>query len=220
MQKYFIDNNSNTLLIFFTGWGCDEYEFEHLKSDCDVLLLFDYSNLDLDFKIDFFKYKKINLISFSAGVFVASVLNFDFDINTKIAISGNPYLFDEYFGLSSENKRVLANINEKNADDFARNYLVKTDEEWKKFHHSKRSLDSCKSEFDNLQKLYKEYQNRINDIYDFAIIGSDDLLFMLTAQKEFYKNRLKIIPNTRHNMFYKINKYEEIFDLIFDNYQN
>ena len=41
MKKYLINNNSDSLLIFFTGWGCDEYEFEHLESDCDVLLFYD-----------------------------------------------------------------------------------------------------------------------------------------------------------------------------------
>lgn len=98
-EKYLINNNSQNLLIFFTGWGCDEYEFEHLKSDCDVLLLYDYSDLNLDF--DFSEYKNFDLISFSAGVFVASIIDFDFKINNKIALSGNPYLFDEKLGLSS-----------------------------------------------------------------------------------------------------------------------
>ena len=62
MQKYLIDNNSDKLLLFFTGWGCDEYEFEHLNADSDVLLLYNYSDLGLDF--DFSKYKEINLIAF------------------------------------------------------------------------------------------------------------------------------------------------------------
>lgn len=78
-------------MIFFTGWGCDEYEFEHLDSVSDVLLLYDYSDLNLDF--DFSRYKTFDLAAFSAGVFVASVMRFNFDINRKIAISGNPYLF-------------------------------------------------------------------------------------------------------------------------------
>ena len=133
MKKYLINNNSQNLLIFFTGWGCDEYEFEHLKSDCDVLLLYDYSDLNLDF--DFSKYKNFDLISFSAGVFVASIIDFDFKINKKIAISGNPYLFDEKLGLSKKIQDILYGITEENADDFARNYLVKTDDEWKIFHH-------------------------------------------------------------------------------------
>lgn len=66
MKQYLINNISDSLLIFFTGWGCDEYEFKHLKSSSDVLVLYDYSDLDLNF--DFSKYKNFDLIAFSAGV--------------------------------------------------------------------------------------------------------------------------------------------------------
>ncbi len=36
MKKYLVNNGSKMLLIFFTGWGCDESEFSHLKADTDV----------------------------------------------------------------------------------------------------------------------------------------------------------------------------------------
>ena len=214
MKKYLINNNSQNLLIFFTGWGCDEYEFEHLKSDCDVLLLYDYSDLNLDF--DFSKYKNFDLISFSAGVFVASIIDFDFKINKKIAISGNPYLFDEKLGLSKKIQDILYGITEENADDFARNYLVKTDDEWKIFHHSKRSLQSCRKEFDSLKKIYSENKFKIKNIYNLALFGQDDHLFDVSAQKEFYKDKLNIIKNARHNLFFRINKYEQIIDFNFE----
>ena len=214
MKKYLINNNSQNLLIFFTGWGCDEYEFEHLKSDCDVLLLYDYSDLNLDF--DFSKYKNFDLISFSAGVFVASIIDFDFKINKKIAISGNPYLFDEKLGLSKKIQDILYGITEENADDFARNYLVKTDDEWKIFHHSKRSLQSCREEFDSLKKIYSENKFKIKNIYDLALFGQEDYLFDVSAQKEFYKDKLNIIKNARHNLFFRINKYEQIIDFNFE----
>ena len=55
MKPFLINKNSENLLIFFTGWGCDESEFEHLKADSDVLILYDYSDLSLYF--DFSKYK-------------------------------------------------------------------------------------------------------------------------------------------------------------------
>ena len=209
MKKYLINKNSDNLLIFFTGWGCDEYEFEHLKTDIDVLLLYDYCNLNLDF--DFSKYKKFNLISFSAGVFVSSVMNFDFEIDKKIALSGNPYLFDEKLGLSKDIQEVLYNISEETADDFARNYLVKTEEEWKRFHHSKRSLISCRTEFESLKELYKKNKNNIKDIFDYALIGKEDKIFNVSAQKEFYKTRLQIVENARHNLFFKIRNYKDIF---------
>jgi len=210
MDKYLINNNSDSLLIFFTGWGCDEYEFEHLNAESDVLFLYNYSDLTLDF--NFSKYKQYNLIAFSAGVFTASIFDFDFKIDKKIAVSGNPYLFDEYFGLSKTIQNVLCNITEENADDFAKNYLIKTEDEYKIFHHSNRTLESCKAEFEYLKEIYQNQKPNIKDIYDFALIGSDDEIFNISAQKEFYRTRLHFIKNARHNIFFKIKKYEQIFN--------
>lgn len=214
MKKYLINKNSDSLLIFFTGWGCDEYEFKHLETHSDVLILYNYSDLNLDF--DFSKYKELNLIAFSAGVFAASIMNFDFKTHKKIAISGNPYLFDENLGLSKEIQDVLYNITEKNADDFARNYLVKTDEEWKIFHHSKRTLESCRAEFDSLKELYIANKQNIKDIYDKALFGEDDLLFDIKAQRNFYGKRLNLINNARHSLFFRIKNYEQIITFAID----
>lgn len=211
MKKYLINNNSDTLLIFFTGWGCDEYEFEHLSAVCDVLLLYDYSDLKFDF--DFSKYKKFNLIAFSAGVFVSSLFNFDFKINKKIALSGNPYLFDEHFGLSDNMQKILCSVTVETADDFARNYLVKTDEEWKNFHNSKRNVESCQMELENLKALYETHKQAVKDTFDAALIGDDDPIFNVSAQKEFYGSRLNIIKHARHNLFFRIKNYEQILDL-------
>ena len=160
--------------------------------------------------------KKINLIAFSAGVFVASIFNFSNfkipKIDKKIAISGNPYLFDKHLGLSKEIQELLYNINENNADEFARNYLIKTDEEWEKFHHSKRTIESCKIELNNLKELYRNNKQNIKDIYDEAIFGKDDPIFNVSSQKEYYQNRLHYIKNARHSIFFKIKNYEQIFD--------
>jgi len=212
VKKYFINRNSDKLLLFFTGWGCDEHEFAHLAAKSDVLILYDYTDFELDF--DFSKYKKFDLVAFSAGVFVASVMNFDFEINKKIALSGNPYLFDEKLGLCTKIQEVLYNITEENAEDFARNYLVKTNEEWKNFHPSKRTLQSCKEEFNSLKNLYNNGKSKINDIYDRAIIGAEDPIFNVSAQKEFYGKRLKVIENARHNLFFKISNYEQITEVL------
>ena len=214
MKKYLINNNSDTLLIFFTGWGCDEFEFEHHEAKSDVLLLYEYLNLDLDF--DFSKYKKFNLLAFSAGVFVSSIFNFDKyninNINKKIALDGNPYLFDECLGLSKEIQDLLYNITIETADEFAKNYLIKTPLEQKNFHNSKRSLESSKAEFDSLKKLYLNNKQNIKDIFDKVLFGEDDVIFNVSSQKEFYKERLHLVKDARHNMFFRIKSYEEIFD--------
>ena len=211
MKKYFVKNNSDKLLLFFAGWGCDEAEFEHLKAESDVLILYDYSDLTLDF--DFSKYKKYDLLAFSAGVFIASIFNFGFTFDRKIAVSGNPYLFDEHLGLTEKIQDILYNVTEENADEFAKNYLVKTDYEYEHFHPSKRTIDSCRMELDCLKKIYQAHKQDIKDIFDKAIFGEEDLIFNPTVQKEYYEDRLQIVKNTRHNPFFKVETYEQILNL-------
>ena len=72
MQYFYKNNHSQNLILFFSGWGCDEHQFTNLHdTNDDILILFDYQDLNLDF--DFTPYKKIDLIAYSAGVFVASI---------------------------------------------------------------------------------------------------------------------------------------------------
>lgn len=209
MKQHFIDKKSDKLILFFAGWGCDEYEFEHLETDCDVLIFYDYT--DLKYNFDFSKYKKIDMLSFSAGVFVGSIFKHDFKINQKIAMDGNPYLFDEKLGLSKSMQEYLYNITEDECEDFAKNYLVKTAEEYNNFHPAKRTLESCRIEFDALKTIYEQEFNNIHDTYDIAIIGEDDPIFDVEEQKKYYTKRLKIIPNARHNLFFRIKSYNDIF---------
>lgn len=211
MKQFFINRNSNRLIIFFAGWGCDEYEFEHLETDCDVLIFYNYT--DLSYKFDFSKYTDIDVLSFSAGVFIGSVFRSDFKINKKIAVGGNPYLFNEQLGLSENMQTYLYNITEDQCDQFTRDYLIKTEEEYKKFQPSKRTLESCQIEFDALKNIYKQEFNNIKDTYDIAIIGAEDQIFNVNKQKEYYDKRCRIIENARHNLFFRIKSYNDIFDI-------
>lgn len=211
MKQFFIKNNSNKLLLFFSGWGCDEHEFEHLRANSDVLIFYDYTNLNYNF--DFSKYSEINMLAFSAGVFIGSIFKHAFKINKKIALSGNPYLFDEKLGLSNDIQNVLTNITVDNCNDFAKNYLVKTDDEYKNFHNSNRTLESCNEEFEALKSIYHhEYQN-IKDTYNIALIGDNDPIFNPENQKLYYKDRLTIIKNARHNIFFRVTSFDEIINL-------
>jgi hypothetical protein len=60
-----LKNNSDRLIIFLCGWGMDEKPLLPLKTGNDVLFLFNYSDLSLDF--DFSIYEKIDLIAFPVG---------------------------------------------------------------------------------------------------------------------------------------------------------
>ena len=213
MQTYFLDNNSDKLILFFTGWGCDENQFTNLTTKYDLLLLYDYQNPDLEF--DFSKYSEINVLAYSAGVFISSIMCKNIpNIKQKIAISGNPYLFDEKLGLTKNLVREFKEINLDNYLDFRRKYMVETDEEYEKYNklQSLRSLESCMNELDVLENLYEKEKKNIIFNFDKAIIGKNDKIFKLDEQMKFYKNKIKLIPNARHHIFFKFKTYEEILE--------
>ena len=211
MQYFFQNNNSRDLIVFFSGWGCDYNQFVNLHDNKDVLTLYDYQDLNLDF--DFSKYDNIYVIAYSAGVFVASMLTDTIpNVRQKIAVCGNPYLFDEKLGLSLEAIRVLKEVNLDNYLDFRRQYMVFSDEEYEKYNQlaSLRTFESCENELVALQKMYRERKGQINPEFDKAFAAENDLIFKLPVQKDFYKDKLQVIRNARHHIFFRFNSFEDM----------
>lgn len=214
MQYFYINNNSADLIVFFAGWGCDENQFTNLHDEKDVLILYDYQNLELDF--DFSKYENIYVLAYSAGVFVASIMaNHIPNVRQKVALCGNPYLFDEILGLSAEVVQVFREITLDNYLEFRRKYMVFSDAEYVKYNQlqSIRSIESCQNELDALQRLYQQNKLQINPAFDKAIVAENDLIFNLSAQKKFYQDKLVIVPNVRHHIFFKFKSFEEMLDV-------
>lgn len=213
MQYFFKSNNSTDLIVFFSGWGCDENQFVNLHDDKDVLILYDYQNLTLNF--DFSKYANIYVIAYSAGVFIASILADNMpNVRCKVALCGNPYVFDEKLGLSTNIIKVFKNITLDNYLEFRRKYMVFTDEEYEKYNQlqSLRTIESCESELEALQKLYEQKKSQINPDFDKAIVAENDLIFKLNEQMNFYKDKLKIIKNARHHIFFRFNSFAEMLE--------
>ena len=214
-MKYFYQNNhSDDLIVFFSGWGCDYNQFTNLHDKKDILILYDYQDLILDF--NFSKYKNVYIIAYSAGVFIASVFS-DFipNVREKIALCGNPYLFDENLGISKETIQVFKDITLDNYLDFRKKYMVFSDEEYERYNRleSLRTIESCENELKVLQRLYDEKKEQINPLFDKAVAAENDLIFDLQAQKNFYKDKLRIIPNARHHIFFKFNSFEDILNI-------
>ena len=211
MQYFFQDNHSHDLIAFFSGWGCDQNQFTNLHDSKDVLIIYDYQNLTLDF--NFSGYENIYVIAYSAGVFVASILVDTLpNIRQKTAVCGNPYLFDDTLGMSKEKVNVCQEITLDNYMEFRKKYMVFNDEELERYNNfeSLRTIESCKKELTALQKFYNAYKSRINPFFDKAVVAENDLIFDVQAQKDFYKDKLKVIKQARHHIFFHFNSFEEI----------
>ena len=214
MQYFYQNNNSHDLIVFFSGWGCDYNQFTNLHDQKDVLILYDYQDLSLDFNFE--KYENIYIIAYSAGVFVASIMADNIPhLRQKVALCGNPYLFDKKLGISQENIRTFKAITLDNYLDFRRKYMVVSDEEYEKYNRleSLRTIESCATELETLQKLYAERKKQINPQFDIAVVAENDLIFNLAAQKDFYQDKLRVIKNAKHHIFFRFNSFEDILKL-------
>ena len=131
MQYFYQNNRSKDLIVFFAGWGCDENQFTNLHDRKDVLILYDYQDLELNFNFE--KYQNIYLIAYSAGVLIASLIADKIkNVRLKVAVCGNPYLFDETLGIDGQTIEVFKGITLDNYLDFRRKYMVFSDEEYEK----------------------------------------------------------------------------------------
>lgn len=204
-SKLLINNHSDNLVIFASGWGCDDIQFQDMNSSSDVLLLWDYQSFDFDF--DFSPYRTFDLLSYSAGVFVAGIIESRLPaLRRKVAINGNPELIDEQYGLSRKIRRVFREINETNYMDFRRVYLSfrDTDLEILNKHSSMRTIESCNSELDYLEKVAATgtYPRMT---YDRVFLSADDKIFNHAAQLDYYYARdteVFVVKSANHNIFY------------------
>ena len=214
MRYSFYDHGSKDLIVFFAGWGCDDHQFTNLHDVKDVLILYDYQDLSLDF--DFSPYAHIDIIAYSAGVFIASVMADELPhVRQKVAVCGNPYLFDETLGISQATVQVFREITLDNYLEFRRKYMVFTDEEYEKYNRlqSLRTIESCASELEALQQMYVTKKFKINPVFTKALVAENDLIFKLSAQQKFYQNKLRIIKNAKHHIFFRFDSFEDMLNL-------
>ena len=100
MKLYLQNNNSDNLILFFCGWGMDENPFSVLKSDYDILYVYDYTSPEFP-AFDFFKYKSVKLLSFSYGVYAGAIAKLpdDLKLDEKVAINGTLIPVDDTYGV-------------------------------------------------------------------------------------------------------------------------
>ncbi|MBR4631896.1 MAG: DUF452 family protein [Elusimicrobia bacterium] len=213
MKTKLIENNSNDLVVFLTGWGCDDNQFKNFSSSKNLLLCWDYCTLDFEF--DFSKYNKVSLLTYSAGVLTACLLQDKFpEFDKKVAVNGNPLMTDKKFGISKKIIDLMLNLNLDNCMDFISTYLVHDEQEMKKFLStpSYRPFESSKQELIKLQ----EYCNLKFKPVDFdkVILSDNDKVFNPATQQEYFKGNFVLLKNASHHTpFLRFSSVDEIFNL-------
>lgn len=211
MQYFWINQQKENkkLILFFNGWAMNETPVKHLKTeDFDVLVLFDYRNIDFDFsQFDFSRYEQKYLISWSMGVYVSNLFESELkDFNRKIAINGTTKIIDNDFGIPEKIYKVTVKfLNEDSCDKFIKNM----------FDNGKlnpnititRSLNELKDELISIQKI--ELNDKLE--YDLALISDNDRIVPTKNQINFWKDKTKNrIINSTHCPFDKFQTWSDL----------
>lgn len=210
MLHYQKGRDSSKLIVFFAGWGCDEGQFGYLRDESDVLMIYDYDGERLDF--DFSRYEAVDVLAYSVGVFMASVLGGGIpNARRFVAVNGNPYLFDAKLGLSAEKVRLMRGITLDNYLDFRRAYICMPDEmeRYGKLSFS-RPFDSYERELDFLESFYAEKKDALRPRFDKALFADGEGLFDLAAQRAYYGDKLKIVPESKHHVFFRFSSFSDL----------
>ena len=213
MKTKLRESNSNDLVVFLTGWGCDDNQFKNFSSSKNLLLCWDYCTLDFEF--DFSKYNKVSLLAYSAGVLVACLLKEKFPkFDKTIAVNGNPLMIDKKFGIDKKIIDLMLNLNLDNCMDFISTYIVYDKQELEKFLStpSYRPFESSKHELLKLQ----EYCNLKFTPMDFdkIILSDNDKIFNLSTQQEYFKDKYVLLKNASHHTpFLRFSSTDEFFNL-------
>ncbi|UKI41743.1 MAG: DUF452 family protein [Candidatus Melainabacteria bacterium] len=124
--------NNENLLYFFNGWGMDEsvLNTSNISSCFDVLMLYDYQNLDMDENvfIECQKYKNKYLISWSMGVMISSIFGLKLGkLDKKIAINGTIKPIDDNYGILKKiYDLTIKGFNQSSCEKFVKRMFVQT----------------------------------------------------------------------------------------------
>ena len=213
MKTKLIQNNSNDLVVFLTGWGCDDNQFKNFYSSKNLLLCWDYCTLDFEF--DFSKYNKVSLLTYSAGVLIACLLQDKFpEFDKKVAVNGNPLMADKKFGISNKITDLMLNLNSDNCMEFISTYIVYDKQELEKF-LSTPSLIPFEKSKQELIKLQEYCNLKFTPIqFDKVILSDNDKVFNPATQQEYFKDNFVLLKNASHHTpFLRFGSVDELFNL-------
>ena len=212
-HKWLQKNNNKKLIIFFNGWAMDENAVSHLDcEDYDVIVFYDYGNLDTDAQLG--NYDEKYIIAWSMGVLVSGSDNNNIkeiikNYSGATAIAGTPLIIDDKFGIPEKIYNLTyKGFNEESSEKFFKKMFNNLP---KDIFCTNRTFESQKTELEMMSN-YKF----VSDIkFTRVIIPDKDFIIPGRNQKRYweteYKSKTDIeIVSSGHYPFMLYNKFSEL----------
>ncbi|EDJ90134.1 dithiobiotin synthetase [Haemophilus influenzae R3021] len=191
MKTKFYDHQGEHLIVYFAGWGTPLDEVAHLilPTDHDLLICYDYQDLNLDF--DFSAYQQIRVVAWSMGVWAAERALQGIRLKSATAVNGTGLPCDDNFGIPcAVFKGTLENLTENTRLKFERRMCGDKAEDYQQF--PTRPFDEIHQELTALFAMIG--QDRRTDLIRWtnALIGSQDKIFMPANQHRYWTPRCTV----------------------------
>lgn len=190
-QTYIIHEHHPRLLLFFAGWGADATPFkEYHPANSDFMLCYDYRTLDFDAS-GLGEYQKINVIGWSMGVWAASQVlpQFQLNIAASIAINGTPYPIDDRRGIPQSIFRgTLDGLTGASLHKFLRR-MCADGEAFKAFLQitPRRPLDELRDELAEIEQMYRSLPVATFR-WKQAVVGNNDRIIPTVNQLQAWED--------------------------------
>lgn len=210
MKVEFIkQTNSEQLVLFFSGWATSPELLGDLNpKDKDLAIVYDYRDFDFDNSL-LNSYKEIKLIAWSMGVFASSKIlgNNSYNIISSTAFNGTNFPIDNSKGISeSIFNSTLDTLNQRNLEKFQLR-ITGSKIEYEKFKEKNRDreIEDLQNE---LREIKSQYIINPNEelIWDKAVIGKQDRIFLMENQINAFKDKTEIMIVEANHYDYKIIK--------------
>lgn len=225
-QVYIIQENNPKLLLFFAGWAADETPFKQYRpKDMDYMICYDYRTLDFDASF-LERYRQVNVVAWSMGVWVASVVLRPLPKEKffGIAFNGTIHPISDEEGIPIKTfHATLNNLTPASLQKFMRR-MCKDSKAYRAFLDitPRRDFDEIKQELELLEQRYIQLENiTINKKngydypenfgeddcgddqfeYTYSFIGKNDRIFPpqnLILSYECMEERNRIVADCAH----------------------
>lgn len=209
-------NNSDTIIIFFSGWGQSHHYFkENLTSKVDVLMVNNYCHLDFStLEKNIIDYKRKEVIGWSFGVQIAGLFIEQFqNIDYSTSINGSLNPIDDQDGIPKKIfEGTLKLLSSTSWEKFAFR-MIGDRKIYNEFLSSNsRSIASLKQELAFLGDCPK-VKNHIP--FDEVLISTKDRIFPSENLRHYWErnNNSFELLETHHFPFHHYNTWEGITPL-------
>jgi biotin synthesis protein BioG len=203
-HKWLNKTNTEKLIIFFNGWGMDDFVVSELDcEDFNVVVLYDYNDLELDLDLSNFSQKHI--IGWSMGVMISTLFDFD-GVKTRSALCGTPKAIHDEFGIPERIYNLtVRGFSESSAQKFMERMFV-SKPPFVKF--SQREFESQKSELVKMLEYIKITPKSLGE-FTRVIVPDSDKIIPTQNQLNYWKNRAEVI-HSGHCPFGLYDKWSEL----------